>query len=520
MQLKRDKIRRSERYRALVTKPHLLIVLSVFFVSYLLQSLFHAIESFAEDPIDHTRLVALFVDTSIYDAIKPDLQRYTVDYIQAKMSNTKVLVMPIDTNATMARDIEKVIDNLYQEGEEKSSSSLEGVILVGDIPLPVINDRGYIYPSIYPYVDREDMLYVFNNDSHYFEPNQVTNKTPQPELRHGVMPFGNDPTAYHRFFDKLKRYASNPNDFVAKKIWYDDLIQMKQTFLYDNVGYYANNFLFAEDMAYKRQTNLMVDVMQESHESIVQDTLGELADAVAVNASDNDPATADFDEAFGDYADTVNTALSDTDDSLESTKGLANNVPTLFLEKTMRELMKPYTELYAASYRSTLARRLAASGRWTKSAQISSHIEKTSHIDDLLVRNINTNLEPILVSFNQLMEEALNQQIASGNYHMTVPILTRVDEYDDHQISTQTLAAQCSGDVTTWKDNPYEGDLKNLWAIWENYYFGSPVYDITNPLDLTFYRGSYLNFTGLDQLHNYDYEGHGAGFSDLSNKSV
>jgi len=122
----------------------------------------------------------------------------------------------------------------------------------------------------------------------------------------------------------------------------------------------------------------------------------------------------------------------------------------------MRELMKPYTELYAASYRSTLARRLAASGRWNNSSLINSHIEKTSHLDDLLVRNINTDLEPVVMSFNQLMEEVLNQQIASGNYHMVVPILTRVDEYDDHKISVQTLAAQCSGDVTTWKDNPYE----------------------------------------------------------------
>lgn len=519
MHLTRDRIKRSQRYTALVAKPHLVIVLSVFLVSYLLQSLFHALESFAEDPIDHTRLVALFVDTTIYDAIKPDLQRYTVDYIQASMSNTKVLVMPIDTSNTMAWDIEKVIDNLYQEGEEDSSSTLEGLILVGDIPLPVINDRGYVYPSIYPYVDREDTLYVFDQDSHYFELNPVSNKTPQPELWHGVMPFGNDPDAYHQFFTKLKRYASNPGDFVAKKIWYDDLVQMKQTFLHDNVGYYANNFLFAEDMAYKRQTNLMVDVMQESHERVVQDTLGELADAVAVDNGDNNPATADFDDAFDNYANTVNTALSDTNSSLESTKWLANNVPTLFLEKTMRELMKPYTELYAASYRSTLARRLAASGRWNNSSLINSHIEKTSHLDDLLVRNINTDLEPVVMSFNQLMEEVLNQQIASGNYHMVVPILTRVDEYDDHQISVQTLAAQCSGDVTTWKDNPYEWDLKNLWAIWENYYFGSPVYDIQNPLDLTFYRWSYLNFTGLEQLHDYNYEDT-SDFAEARQKSV
>lgn len=157
--------------------------------------------------------------------------------------------------------------------------------------------------------------------------------------------------------------------------------------------------------------------------------------------------------------------------------------------------MKPYAELYSSTYRSTLARRIDATGRWTETGAIDSHIEKISAIDDLLLRNINTDAEPLLVSFNALMEEYLNNQIKTGNYHMDVPLLTRVEIYDkDKPLNNGELTTLCAGLNENWED------YKDLRGIYENYYYGRPANDVSDPLDLTFYRGSYLNITDVDEL--------------------
>jgi len=160
------------------------------------------------------------------------------------------------------------------------------VILIGDIAIPQVNDQGTSYPSIYPYVDFVDPLFVYNESSKTFDRNIVPITIPQPEIWHGIMPFGNDSSSYHRFFAKLKKYVADPSTYVARKMWYDDIIQMKQTFLHEQVPYYSNNFLFTEDIGNNRLTNLMLDVMRESHNDIVENALDALQEAVVPSVND------------------------------------------------------------------------------------------------------------------------------------------------------------------------------------------------------------------------------------------
>jgi hypothetical protein len=60
-------------------------------------------------------LVAIFVDKEIYSDIKSDIEWYAKDYVQQKIENSQALVFPIDTTNFQAKDIAKILDNLYFE---------------------------------------------------------------------------------------------------------------------------------------------------------------------------------------------------------------------------------------------------------------------------------------------------------------------------------------------------------------------------------------------------------------------
>jgi len=88
-------------------------------------------------------------------------------------------------------------------------------VLVGDIPLPVVEYNSFIYPSIYPYVDFEDQQFVYNADKEYFSYNN--NPNAQAEIRHGIIKFKGTNTTdeinkYERFFDKLQNYNNVQTD--------------------------------------------------------------------------------------------------------------------------------------------------------------------------------------------------------------------------------------------------------------------------------------------------------------------
>jgi len=48
-------------------------------------------------------------------------------------------------------------------------------------------------------------------------------------------------------------------------MWYDDFIFLKKNFLTDNLSYYVNNFIFAEDNSYHRYTNLFSDMLKSNY---------------------------------------------------------------------------------------------------------------------------------------------------------------------------------------------------------------------------------------------------------------
>jgi hypothetical protein len=211
-----------------------------------------------------TKIVAVIVDKDLYPSIQSNIERYTTEYIQARQPDTKAIVLPINIKNIGAPDIVKILENMYFEGIKDVPSKLAGIVLIGNIPLPVIQDNGFIYPSIYPYVDFENQQFVYDYNKQFFVTNNNSNG--QAEIRHGIINFTGS-VQYNNYFEKLKRYNDNPTKFVDAQIWYDDFIGTKKYIIGENSNFYINKQIFAEDIGYHRVNNLLLNTLKGEYNS-------------------------------------------------------------------------------------------------------------------------------------------------------------------------------------------------------------------------------------------------------------
>lgn len=103
-------------------KIFVIIVCFVYLFSYIIHNFIIGIR--AETTLQHTNIVAVFVDKDIYNDISSDVQRYASNYIQQRVSNSKATVFPINTDTFKAKDIVKILENLYFDGVHNQTSKL------------------------------------------------------------------------------------------------------------------------------------------------------------------------------------------------------------------------------------------------------------------------------------------------------------------------------------------------------------------------------------------------------------
>lgn len=185
------------------------------------------------------------MDKDLYPSIQSDVERYTTSYIQARQADTKAIVLPVNIKNISAPDITKILENIYFDGIQDVPSKLAGIVLLGNIPLPVIQENGYVYPSIFPYVDFENQKFIYDQNKNFFVPNN--NPNGQAEIRHGIINF-TGAAQYSKYFQKLKNYTTDPETFVDPQIWYDDFIGNKKYYIAENTNFYINKQIFAEDI--------------------------------------------------------------------------------------------------------------------------------------------------------------------------------------------------------------------------------------------------------------------------------
>lgn len=455
------------------------IICFVYLVSYVVHD-FIISWARAESTINSTNIVAIFVDKDIYNQLNSDLNRYTTQYIQKRISHTKATVFPINTDTFKAKDITKILENIYFDGEQNKTSKLIGTILIGDVPLPVVRQDNFVFPSIYPYVDFEEQQYIYNAESEFFE--YSANPNGQAEIRHGIVNFDNDINAYTNYFNKLRTYANDPWNFVDAKIWYDDFSALKRYFTPDNLQYYVNKHIFAEDAAYQRFSKLFMDILQWKRNQNIASLWSDLSNGIASNLSNpseySTPETAAYGQALANYGNGIK-------DMFDANSGILTNsadVPTytLLLKKIIWEFLKWYDTLYGNIYSETMRDNILAWGRWTIN-DLDNHIFRTVAKDDVMFRDApKQKLSPTLQDFNQQLENRLNDQIEQEKYHLYIPIPLRYIEEDK---SSQVLAI-CELQSKTY----------------DMYLFGKKASTINSIMDTTIYKWTYQNLNTINNI--------------------
>ena len=444
--------------------------------SFLLQSNLAFFEAWAKDPdTSRVNIVAILVDDSIYGNIKAKLERYASEYIQKQLSDTKALVMPLSLSNISAYDIHRMMENIYFDWLKDVNSSLIWLIMVWEIPLPVVNQDWYIFPTVYPYVDFENQKYVRDQNSQYFVPND--NPGGQAEIWHWLINYWTDAQAYEDFFKKIQKYVENPDEFIWDAIWYEDFIASKEWFLNENFPYYRNRIMFGEDLSYQRYSPLMKKMFfSESTDNSV-DIISNLWSVV--------------DSIWWDSKDIFDSIDSETIESLKNQWSDGMHTAKLVQQEIQDSYLADYDDLFSSTALSTMRENVLAGWRWLRTYENASgqttllaNVDSSSSMIQLkdTMYLWNDNLQWLLENLNELMEKMIDKKIEDEKYSMDIVIPL---EYKK----------------VTWKKIDFK--CRSLTDRFENFYFGSNARYIESAKELSIYRWTYRNLRNLDGV-TYD----------------
>lgn len=424
-------------------------------IQYFIDGFWVSADSFQEEKKELSNVVAVFVDDKLYEnkEIKSNIQRYTTQYIQKELDNTKAIVMPLNLKDIHAYEIYRMLENIYFEGIKEENSNLIGTILIGDIPLPVINQNGYFFPSIYPYVDFIEQKYIWDEEQQFFIPNN--NTAWQAEIWHGMINYQSDIDSYVKFFQKLKTYVQNSDTFIWDYLWYEDFIANKNNYLDTTLDFYENKVLFTEDIGYLRYHPLMLSYFQE------------------VQQAWSDSLTKDFD------------AASSVDLSSVSDGGSEDWKTAKITDKTIKEwYLKNYSDLFSIKNSVALRDNSFAGGRYVNSystedgANLKARTHSSTSLIDMkdMFNEGTDDLQGLLLYFNEKFENVVDSGVWANQLDIVVP----VSYYENINVK-----------VT--KKNYVDFEF-----LYKNYFFGKIASAISSVKDLNIFRGTRRNLSTWD----------------------
>jgi len=234
------------------------------------------------------------------------INRY-VDDIKDRTTAKEIRVVQVEEDTDPA-EIAATLKSIYY------ADNLQGLIIFGDVPLPVVNKSGNRFISLYPYTDFEDAAYVFNPENHFFERNSLVQDF-EPEIWHGLIRF-NKPEQYAAYLDKNHLYYSQAEGFAdfEEKIFYLNPDMEANSLNSSLLGNYDNFNKCASESVYNRYSNKLLaklsdkftseldNPLADSNNPNLVDQLGQIPDIQTNLMIDKymNPVTSLFESALGD----------------------------------------------------------------------------------------------------------------------------------------------------------------------------------------------------------------------------
>lgn len=198
------------------------------------------------------------------DSLSEKIQTYAED-VQATLPWTKTVIVKVSSTDTPV-DIQRMLERFYFEGnvEDSDPTKLSGVVIVGDVPLPVVNKNGNRFISLLPYTDFEEQSYVLDENTQDFLPN-LEARNLQAEVWHGVIvpPLqGQDGVdLLAAYFDKNHKFHDGDEAYTTfdQKVFLGDLVTEEHTINPTAYASYQRYLALWEELTYYRFTNGLVE---------------------------------------------------------------------------------------------------------------------------------------------------------------------------------------------------------------------------------------------------------------------
>ncbi len=229
-------------------------------------------------------LVALIVedgvwnDTQNYEGseLRQRVQRYAED-VQKALPKTQTLILPVSTEPQTVLKIQQVLERLFLEGdpEQNTPTQLKGVVLVGEVPLPVVHKKGQSFVSLLPYTDFSEPAYVFSTATQTYEPSDAVGEA-KPEIWHGVIraPMGgvDGRKQLAQYFDKNHLYHTGDPAYTKfqKKVLVSDLYHEEKNLNKTLFPRYLTFLTNMEDLAYHRYSAKWLELLQKKFDAKVK----------------------------------------------------------------------------------------------------------------------------------------------------------------------------------------------------------------------------------------------------------
>jgi len=180
------------------------------------------VEISLENPEALDSSVAILVDTDTYSSISGSIDTYA-STISTTLSKTKTIIIQIDQDEEASK-IASILESLYRGPE-----GLKGVVLIGKVPIPLLDLDGEEFYSLLPYIDFDHKAFVYTrvDSEDKFIKNSFTDINEQPEIWGGIIkpPVSEDAGNYYSL---ISSYLAKVVDFhngnlqVDRKITYLD----------------------------------------------------------------------------------------------------------------------------------------------------------------------------------------------------------------------------------------------------------------------------------------------------------
>lgn len=383
------------------------ILIFLLFFQYLQIPILQAVELSKVSQIINTPLVALLVEDSLLEnaELKTKIYQYAEDV--QKTLNVQSLLIPVSAEISPLEIYEGLSQFYFSGVENDGRSQLVGTVLIGDVPIPVVEKNENFWPTIYPYTDFENETYQWD-----FEKNRfvfVKQGDSEPEIWHGVIKSEKSKSEQRiyelkSFFDKNHKVHSGQEKY-SKKVFYADFFRQKKV-IPDLLFFKYKQWLkYAEEIQYNHLTKHLARQLKEESETFSSTT------------NIGGTLTEDEKRAIAEKAVEQNSSLS-VDQILESM-----NLDSMDLLPDMQSklLIDSYLQRYVENYKSWLTllhKRIGKANRWDPT-EIETTVSLVSQKDEASLL--------VLKAFNEAVEKKLIEKVEAYNVPTEYPIVKNME---------------------------------------------------------------------------------------------